>query len=290
MKFPLIESSLVQRTVDNALHRRLVSNQLKQVLYYTPEYQAYLDRLIALGYTQPSNNVKYCQDLLVRDLIAAGLWTRCWYLRILHAGSIQAATVNLKSPALYQTQINGTILFTEGGGCKSNGSSFFRDTFNFDTGIAQNNFAFILYVSESSTSLTNMVLCGGNMGGSIFNLLSPKMEGNTGPGFYHFYTSKITFTNANHKGLYTATSKKGGTGAELYKDGVLLATQVPVVMNPFTSNRAILALENTPAGQGVTNFYTFNCALDAGFDAFDAADELAFRTIWNTYKTNVGLP
>lgn len=264
---------------------------LKAAGAFCAEYQAWLDRLTALGYTHPPTNVKYAQNQLVLDLIAAGLWDRCRYMRLLHSGSVQTATVNLKAPTLNQLTIpNGDPTFTEGGGCRSNGATYFRDPFNIDTGISQNNHCVIMYVSQSSAANLNQYLHGGNMGGSVFFALQPR----NGTGvYYHFTTTPASSTvvSPNHKALWVHSSRKPiGAGSDLWRDGVKTSSAVALA-NPFFSTRLLLALDNNAAtGQPAQGHYTLNVALDAAFDAFDAADELAFQTIWNTYKTNSGLP
>ncbi|MBW3546236.1 MAG: hypothetical protein KY428_11675, partial [Bacteroidetes bacterium] len=91
------------------------------------DVQAWLDRGTVLGYTLPSASVQTALSDFVKTLKADGLFTRMKTGYILHAGSAQMGTLNLKAPLTYQTTLVNSPIFSEGNGMKSNGTSSYID-------------------------------------------------------------------------------------------------------------------------------------------------------------------
>jgi hypothetical protein len=253
----------------------------------------WLSQGIADGGTSPTPSNINALSTFMNTLDLAGLGpsgSRMKTGNILHTGSKQFCLLNLKDVSNHKLVESGTVTFSEGNGCRSASSSYFEQPFTTDeyAGI-QSNLTAINYVSESSTAFSGSKALHGfrSDAARIFTTV-PLNTSTLGQG-YHF-TAGATFPSTNHRGLYVLT--RSGANLITYKDGsktsIAFAANVPAY-NGF--NRYILAYNNnngvTPAAAA---FYPHYVAIDFLYDGFTDADELAFRTAFNTYKTAVGLP
>lgn len=256
------------------------------------DVKAWLDRGAALGYVLPSTTVQNALSDFVKSLKTNGLFTRMKTGYIMHAGSSQMGTLNLKNPLTYQTTLVNSPTFSEGNGMKSNGTSSYIDQpfkSNEFTGI-ESNLTVINYVSESNNTTTAISVNGFLTKPSQYFALNPLHNLTQGVYFNYKASPWLTFSNNNHKGLYIGTYLN--TNASMYKDGVK-TTDAQVPEPPTTSvNRFILAYNDSATNGGVSplNFYTVFVSLDFLFDSFSDTDESNFRTAFNTYKSAVNLP
>lgn len=99
------------------------------------DYVAVLNRAITLGYSLPTFSQIIKQNQLVVDLKAGGVWNKLDVLYIFaNDGGSDFATLNWKSPALYQATLVNSPSFTANQGFVGNGSSsFINANFNPST-------------------------------------------------------------------------------------------------------------------------------------------------------------
>lgn len=258
------------------------------------EVSAWLAKGTTEGYTIPGSTVQNALGVFVTSLKADGLFTRMKTGYIMHAGSAQMGTLNLKDPDTYQTSLVNSPTFSEGNGMKSNGTtSYINQPFksNEYAGI-ESDLTVIQYISESSTTFGDLASHGfrtQELSPGRYFLITPLKTATTGQVFGFHEGVGPSFSSVNHKGLYVF--RNNGTQDITYKDGTKTVNAFTSVAPVLSQNRLILAFNND-TGTGVTpaQFYTKYIAADFLFDAFDDTDELNFRTAFNTYKTAVGLP
>jgi hypothetical protein len=250
---------------------------------YDPVYQAWLDRADALGVTKPSDPEKAIQNQFILDLRANGLLARMKFGNLFGYGSLGFGNIDIPQPTKSNAP-TGSVLYSQGNGVKSDGASFLTAPFTAKeyAGI-ENNSSFITYISESN-------LVGANIGAFQISdaaklvYLAPLANGSTTT-LYEIYTGNFenVLPNTDHKGMYTLVPGTGPNGY-IYKDGVkrnlAFASGVP------TNNNSLLLLRDTIFGA----FYQKYMGAMFVFDKFVDADELAFRTAFNTYKTSIGMP
>jgi len=99
------------------------------------DYVAVLNRAITLGYALPTFSQIIKQNQLVVDLKAGGVWNKLDVLYIFaNDGGSDFATLNWKSPALYQATLVNSPSFTANQGFVGNGtSSYINANFNPST-------------------------------------------------------------------------------------------------------------------------------------------------------------
>jgi hypothetical protein len=250
---------------------------------YEPEYVAWLSAAQALGYTLPTNAQQQIQSNFIRDLRANGLLPRMKFGNLYGFGSVGFGNIDIPFPAKVNT-ITGSIVYTTGQGIKSDGASFLTAPFTAKEYVGiENNSAFITYISESS-------VVGANISAFLISdpaklvLLAPLANGST-TSLYEAYTGNFdsTLPNSDHKGLYTLVPGTGPNG-RVYKDGV--KRNLVFTSGAPSNNASMLILRDTVFGA----FYQKYMGAMFVFDSFNDADELAFRTAFNTYKTAIGLP
>lgn len=274
------------------IHHRLVQQVFgggSEALPESEEITAWLAKGTAEAYTLPSATIQNALHAFMDDL-GASLVSRMKTGYIMHAGSKEMGTLNLKDPLTYQTSLVNSPTFSEGNGMKSNGTtSYINQPFksNEYAGI-ESDLTSISYVSEASIDVNSTSVYGvvTTSGGANFNILRPVSGVNVGSMFHH--STVTSFSNSQHKGLYVMTYD--GINNVVYKDGVKSTVAVSPVASNLAINRFILCRNGGASGGTPLDFYSLFVAIDFLFDRFSDADELAFRTAFNTYKTAVGLP
>jgi hypothetical protein len=123
---------------------------------FDADYQAVLNRAVALGYTLPSASQRIIQNNLVLSLKSGGVWTKLDILYIFaNDGGQDFGTLNWKAPTLNQSTLINTPTFTTNEGFMGNGTSSYIDTnFNPSTqgvNYSLNNASRYAYVFSSST-------------------------------------------------------------------------------------------------------------------------------------------
>jgi hypothetical protein len=99
---------------------------------YDADYQAVLDRAVALGYTLPNDSQKIVQNQLVLDLKAGGVWSELdvFYVFATGTGATTAfASLNWKAPASYQAILNNPLTFATNNGLTNTGTGSVSTTF-----------------------------------------------------------------------------------------------------------------------------------------------------------------
>jgi hypothetical protein len=92
---------------------------------YDSDYQAILDRGTALGYALPSDSQKIIQNNLVLSLKAEDIWDKLdvFYVFATGTGATTAfASLNWKTPTLYQATLNNPLAFATNNGLTSSGT------------------------------------------------------------------------------------------------------------------------------------------------------------------------
>ena len=263
---------------------------------FSANYGATVNAWLAQGLTDggesPSAEILTALSAFMTSLDASGLGpsgSRMKTMNIMHTGSKEFVKLNLKNVSTFKYVESGTVTFSEGNGCKSASSSYFEHPFKSDqyAGI-ETDLTEINYISESDTTSVNDIVAGCTPALSRFELLRPK-SGVANGAYSHYDNALTVFTSANHKGLFIRTY--AGGNKVVYRDGVKTSTAVTPTAPTVSQSRLVLAF-NGNAGSGITatSHYTRFVALDALYDSFSDADELAFRNAFNTYKTAVSLP
>ena len=259
---------------------------------YSTELQSWVDAGTLAGNTLPSASILSALDTFLGTALETGtVISRMKTGYIFHAGSKEMAKLNLKNPSTFALTEVGTVTFSEGNGCKSASSSYFSQPFKSDqySGI-ESDLTCIQYVSESSAMFGSNRPSGFRTdvatGGGFY--MRTLIDASTG-WFWGFSATKITFSNTDHKGLYVMLNN--GSLSIVYKNGVKSSLAI-TPSAPLTSQNRLILAGNNNTGSGITpiDFYPYYVSLDFLFDRFSDADELAFRTAFNTYKTAVGLP
>jgi hypothetical protein len=256
---------------------------LTSTVVYDPVYQAWLDRADVLGVTKPADNEKAAQNAFIVSLRANGFITRMKFGNLYGFGSLGFGNIDIPQPSKSNTA-SGSVLFSQGNGIKSDGSSFLTAPFtaNEYAGI-ENNSSFVLYVSESST-------VGANIAAFLISdpakltFIAPLASGSTSS-LYEVYTGNFDslLPSTNHKGMYTLVPGTGPNGS-VYKDGI--KRTIAFTSGAPSQNASMLILKDSVFGA----FYQKYIGALFVFDKFVDADEASFRTIFNTYKTAIGLP
>jgi hypothetical protein len=122
---------------------------------FDADYQAVLNRAVALGYTLPSASQRIKQNTLVLALKSGGIWTKLDVLYIFaNDGGQDFGTLNWKAPTLNQATLINSPTFTANQGLQGNGSSSYINTnFNAVTqgvNYVQNDASRYLYLYTAS--------------------------------------------------------------------------------------------------------------------------------------------
>lgn len=262
---------------------------------YQANVSAWLAQGTADGGTPPNATFLNAMSTFMNSLNTAGIGptsSRMKTLNILFAGSKEFCKLNVKNVATYKYVESGTVTFTAGSGCKSASSSYFDQPFKTDEyANIQTDSTFINYISESSTASGSTKVASGyrTRAGGAYAALTPLSTASAGS-ILHYSGVALSFGSTNHKGLYVYTRQSGSH--VVYKDGVKTTAVQAATAPDISINRYILAYNNATTSGGSTpaSFFTHNIALDAILDTFSDADELAFRTAFDTFKTAVSLP
>jgi hypothetical protein len=103
---------------------------------YDVDYQAVLDRGVALGYTLPTLFQRVAQNKLVIDLKAAGIWAKLdLFYNFANNGSKEFATLNWKAPTLNQCTLFNAIGFTSNIGFTGGATSYIDTNFQLASGV-----------------------------------------------------------------------------------------------------------------------------------------------------------
>lgn len=255
---------------------------------------AWIAQGIADGGVSPSPTVLSALSTFVNSLEGSGIGpssSRMLTCNIMHSGSKEFVKLNLKNPSTFKYTEVGTVTFSEGNGCRSASSSYFHHAFksNQYAGI-ESNLTSINYVSESSTSLFNTIsgFRTSSTDGAVGFYVQPLQSVSAGLS-RGYDANATTFSSNNHKGLYVLTRNAGNN--IIYKDGSKTTIATAGIAPTNSCNRIVLGYNSSAAGTlAPLSQYTKYVAFDALYDAFSDADELAFRTAFNAYKTAVGLP
>ena len=259
------------------------------------DYQAYINKLVSLGYGLPPIAIQLAQNKLVVDLKAASLWTRMKTGYFFHTGSKDTCRVNLKNPNTYALTPAGVTAVVpiqiQGVGMRSSGGVHYDQPFksNEYSGI-ETDLTVIQYMpfepfasiyAENSYSHGMDVTAAGatdNYIGLIpFHSASQGFRGHGG--------AAQTFVNTTHQGLYVHTHD--GTNSVVYKDGVKTSTALTPSTPDNSIDRFIMSTNND--GTASTPKYNRLIAADFLYDRFNDADEASFRSIWTTFINSISI-
>ena len=98
---------------------------------YDTDYQAVLNRAVALNYNLPSTSQQIIQNQLVLDLKAGDIWNKLDVLYIFaNDGGRDFATINWKTPNSYRASLNNPLTFITNQGITGSSSGWINTTFN----------------------------------------------------------------------------------------------------------------------------------------------------------------
>lgn len=238
---------------------------------FDADYQAVLNRATTLGYTLPSASQRIKQNALVLALKAGGIWNKLDVLYIFaNDGGSDFATLNWKSPNLYQSTLINSPTFTINVGFQGNGTSSYIDTnFNAVTqgvNYTQNNASRYVYLHTASgtgaldgksvASINNMTRAStgnqrinqgtiGVTGGSFDFTAIQGMKS-----IHRTNSTNVELFNATTQGSRTATSASmnsnnqfvlrsgsvyGGHRVSMYANGASLVSENTAFVNAFNT-------------------------------------------------------
>jgi len=238
---------------------------------YDADYQAVLNRAIALGYNLPNSSQQVKQNQLVLDLKAGGIWTKLDVLYIFaNNGGQDFGTLNWKAPTLNQSTLINSPTFTTNQGFQGNGTSSYIDTsFNAVTqgvNYVQNDASRYLYLytasgtgaldGKSVASINNMTRAStgnqrinqgtiGLTGGSFDFTATQGMKS-----IHRTSSTNVELFNGTTQGSRTATSASmnsnnqfvlragsvyGGHRVSMYANGASLVAENTAFVNAFNT-------------------------------------------------------
>ena len=107
---------------------------------FDADYQAVLNRAVALGYTLPSASQRIKQNTLVLALKSGGIWNKLDVLYIFaNDGGFEFARLNWKNPNSNLATLINPLTFTANQGFTGNGSGSYINS-NFNPAIGTNNY------------------------------------------------------------------------------------------------------------------------------------------------------
>lgn len=101
-------------------------------IVFDTDYQAVLNRAVALGYNLPSTPQQVLQNQLVLDLKAGGVWSKLDVFYVFATGTSSDkdfATINWKSPTLYQGTLTNPLTFATNSGFTNTGTGSISTNF-----------------------------------------------------------------------------------------------------------------------------------------------------------------
>jgi len=126
------------------------------IFLFDTDYKAVLDRGTALSYTLPTLAQQKLQNTLLMSMKADGVWAKLdVFYNFANNGSKEFATLNWKSPTLYQCTLINSIIFNTNQGFTGNGTSTYVDTnFQLASGVnyTLNNASRCVYINTTSGS------------------------------------------------------------------------------------------------------------------------------------------
>ena len=186
----------------------------------TPEYQAYLNRLTALGFSHPNDATKVKHNAAVKTLVDNGLWSKIRSLKFFWNSDINAVRVDVRNPTLFLGNFFGGYTFTSNQGVLFNGTNGYFDTSFISTtsGVFTLTSAgmFIHCIDNVSAG----IVYGGGVwmyGGSPSNIIRLHNTSNISPVASITGTGvKAVYRNGNTLDIYNNNSKQTRTNNAEY--------------------------------------------------------------------------
>jgi len=252
------------------------------------DYQAVIDRAIALGYGLPTKRQQFYENQLVLDLKVNGIWS---LLDVFYCfatnGDSDFATLNWKNPLLYQATKNGALNYAFGQGFIGNGIDAYLST------------AFVPKTHGVNYSL-NDASFGGYAGRNKAQSVHFISSYNTGP----MGIGIVTRGNANHLGWRINASTSGdvfNSGDnnsiafwhiqrtsdavnKVFKNGIVATTGVQSSIDLPSQPLTLLAANVN----GVISAYDDQAIKMSWAGGSLNGKEKVFNDIWNKYIANTG--
>lgn len=226
------------------------------------EYQAILDRAIALGYTLPSYSQQILQNDLLKAMKSSGVWDKLdVFYNFANDGSEGFATINWKNPSLYLATAPNGITFTENIGFTGGGTSFINTNFRPSDGVQyqQNNASryVFLHLNGIGSALDGLE---GALGNSMFNTSTTAQRIN-GPAVSSFAFSITREMKSIHRTTATSQTMYNGTSGTTQVSGASTARD--------SVNQCVLRANNAYGGSTVS-MYAIGASLISENAAFVA--------------------
>jgi|GEM_PF-2825853 len=188
---------------------RTILNTINSI---TPEYQAYLDRLTALGFSHPNDATKIKHNAAVKSLVDNGLWSKIRSLKFFWNSNINAIRVDVRNPTLFLGNFFGGFTFTANQGVLFNGSTGYFDTNFFSTTSGVFTLTSSGMFIHCIDNVTGGIIYGGGMwiyGGSPNNVVRMHNISNITPVASISGTGvKAVYRNNNTLDIYNNNSKQ----------------------------------------------------------------------------------
>jgi len=242
------------------------------------DYQAVLNRGVALGYTLPTSSQQQTQNQLLLALKSTGVWTKMDVLYVfLNDGGQNFATLNWKAPNSFQATLVNSPTFTSNVGFQGNGTSASINT-NFN---------------PSTSGVTYLLNSAHRM--AVFNAVNSTdmFDGSSGFNNYMRGGLGVQFRVNQTNNLVTPTKNFDGTGVKcvIRLDSTNLSA---INRNLVTSHTATSTSIDNATQKIFTGAFLFASANTKisfySMGGILTSTEVAnFRTAFNTYLTANGL-
>jgi hypothetical protein len=250
---------------------------------YDPDALAFFARLT----TPPTEARKALYSTLIKDLKAAGVWTKLDSLYILAAADAQAARQNLVANA-YNLTASGAPAFTADRGYAGDGSGAYLRT-GFTPSTAGGKFS-LNSASLGAWSRTNIVETGTGLIGARTSATveTSQVAARSTSDLINFGVNQgalRTLANTEPTTGENAVTRLSAAGPSLYRNGVLVSTTVNA-STALTPHEIYILAVNTAGTPGGHTTKQLCSAFIAG--GLTDAEVLSLYAIRNTYLTAVG--
>jgi hypothetical protein len=253
---------------------------------FDADYQAVLNRAIALGYNLPLASQQIKQNQLVLDLKAGGIWNKLDVLYIFaNNGGRDFGTLNWKTPNLYQAILNNPLTFTNNQGITGSSSGWIDTTFN--PTIGTNNYKVAdasryLYVRTQGVSQS---LDGVSTGNVNCFVASTSPTPSTSISLFRINQGATApawaggAVNSNASNQMKSIHRTSSTASRVYLGTTSYDFTNLAVVNALANSDQFILQRNGVSGDSQISMYSMGANL--------VAENTAFVNTFNTYITSL---
>lgn len=248
---------------------------------YDPDYQAVLDRALALGYQQPTSSVRDSQNQLMIDIKAANLLSKLDMLHIaFHDGDVRFSGINWADPNSYLVDFSTWVM-------RNTGIAQGVDNIDLFTGYTPSVNGVKFTLSDLAWGFKMGELETGNVvssGDYVMAALGGTYDLSNTFGTNNAIRANGTFTQVSNSGrnprddnAFTIFSIDSGNNFRYYRNGALSIANNP---NPTTN------LSDSEVKYGIGEFANSMQLFFIG-ESFTTAEASDFNTAMNTYVSAI---